>query len=331
MPRLATIAVLALVAVAAFGYAPVSVHYATSDSMEPTIGEGDVFLVAEGSVEVGDAALYYSAEREGLVAHRVVDETDAGYVTRGDANPSTDQAGGAPPVAPGEVVGPVVTAGGSPVTLSGFGPVAGFVATNRGLVAGALAVLLVGLLAAEERSERDSRGDLTTAAAFFRPFLAMGVALMVTTIVVGAAAAPVAVVHTSDPAVAADQRLAVETGTAETVPVPVETDRLPMTYHVVEASGDLTVTDYELTDSGVDASVAVEALPSDGTTTGQIRVYTYPQVVPKPLVVALHALHPVAGAFGAAATMLLPTLALYWLAFDPRELIRSGSREARTR
>jgi signal peptidase len=331
MSRLATLAVLAVLAAVVFGYAPVSVHYATSDSMEPTIGEGDVFLVTEGSVEVSDVALYYSSERDGLVAHRVVDETDAGYVTQGDANPSTDQAGGAPPVAPGEVVGPVVTVGGSPLTLSGLGPVVGVVATNRGLVAGALAVLLVGLLTMEGRSERDSRGDLTTAAAFFRPFLAMGVALMVTTIVVGAAAAPVAVLHTSDPAVAADQRLAVETGTAETVTVPVETDRLPMTYHVVEASGDLTVTDYELTTSGVDASVAVEALPSDGTTTGQIRVYTYPAAVPKALVVALHGLHPVAGAFGAAVTMLLPSLALYWLVFDPRELIRDGPREARAR
>jgi signal peptidase len=331
MPRLLTLTILAVLVAAALGAAPVSVHYATSDSMEPTVGEGDVFLVTEGSVETGDVALFYSAEREELVAHRVVGETDAGYVTQGDANPSTDQAGGAPPVPPGEVVGPVVTVAGGPLTLSGVEPVVRYVAANRGLVAGALAVILVGLTTAKERSERDSRGDLTTASQFFRPFLLMGVAVMVTTVVVGAATAPAAVLHTDDPAVAADQRLAIETGAAETVVIPVETDRLPMTYHVVEATGDLTVTDYELTRAGVDANVAVEARLSEGATTGQIRVYTYPAPVPKPLVVALHELHPVAGALGAAGTMMLPALALYWLVFDPRELLRDAPREAKLR
>ena len=326
-----TLVVFAILVAAALGAAPVSVHYATSDSMAPTIGEGDVFLVTDGAVEVGDPVLFYSAEREELVAHRVVGETDAGYVTQGDANPSTDQAGGAPPVPPGEVVGPVVTLGESPVTLSGFGPVVGFVATNRGLVAGALAVLLVGLTTANKRSERDSRGALTTASAFFRPFLLMGVVVMVTTVVVGAATAPAAVVHTDDPAVVAEQRLAIETGATETVVVPVETDRPPMTYHVVEATGDLTVTDYELTAAGVDASVAVEARATEGATTGQIRVYTYPAAAPKPLVVALHGLHPIAGALGAAATMLLPALVLYWLVFDPWELLRDAPREAKLR
>jgi signal peptidase len=331
MSRALTLAVFAVLVAAALGHAPVSVHYATSDSMEPTVDEGDVFLVTEGSVEVGDVALFYSTQREELVAHRVVDETEAGYVTQGDANPSTDQAGGAPPVAPGEVVGPVVTVAGGPLTLSGVGPVVRYVAANRGLVAGALAVLLVGLTTATERSARGSRGDLTTASQFFRPFLLMAVAVMVTTVVVGAATAPAAVLHTDDPAVAAEERLAIETGAAETVTVPVETDRLPMTYHVVEATGDLTVTDYELTATGVDASVAVEARATEGATTGQIRVYTYPQVVPKPLVTALHELHPVAGALGAAVTMLLPILALYWLAFDPRELLRDAPREAKLR
>ncbi|MFB6169431.1 MAG: signal peptidase I [Haloferacaceae archaeon] len=331
MPRLAAIAVFVVLAAAALGHAPVSVHYATSDSMEPTIGEGDVFLVTEGSVEVGDVALFHSTQREGLVAHRIVGETEAGYVTQGDANPSTDQAGGAPPVAPGKVVGPVVTVAGGPLTLSGVGPAARYVATNRGLVAGALAVVLVGLTTAKTRDSRDPRDGLTTASRFFRPFLAMGVAVMVTTIVVGAATAPAAVLHTDDPAVAAEQRLAIETGSAATVTVPVETDRLPMTYHVVEATGDLTVTDYELTQAGVDASVAVEARATRGTTTGQIRVYTYPAAVPRPLVTALHEVHPLAGALGAAATMLLPALALYGLVFDPRELLRDAPREAKLR
>ena len=329
MSRLATLAVLAVLAAAALGYAPVSLHYATSDSMEPTVGEGDVFLVTDGQVDPGEVALFYSSEREGLVAHRVVEETDAGYVTKGDANPSTDQAGGAPPVSPDAVVGPLVTAGGAPLTLSGLDPLVETVAANRGLVAGGLAVLFVGLTTAERRRERDSRADLTTAAAFFRPFLAMGVAVMVTTVVVGAATAPVAVLHTDDPAVATDQRLAVETGSPATVTVPVETDRLPATYHVVEASGDLTVVGYEPTPTGVDTRATVEARATEGATTGQVQVYTYPAVVPRSVVVVLHGLHPVVGALGAAVTMLLPALALYWLVFDPRELFRDAPREAR--
>jgi signal peptidase len=328
MGRLVTAAVALALAAAALGHAPVSVHYATSDSMEPTLGAGDVFLVVHGEVEVGDVALFHAPGREGLVTHRVVDETDDGYLTRGDANPSTDQAAGAPPVAPDEVVGRVATVGGAPLALSGAGPVVAAVAANRGLVAGGLAVVLVGLLSVDRRDDRDPRADLTTARAFFRPFLAMAAALMVTVVVVGAATAPVAVVHVADPAVAADEPAVVPTGEAARVSVPVETDRPPFTYHVVRAEG-LSLSGYERTPTGVETTVAVEPRERPGTTSGTIRVYTYPAVLPRSVVAPLHAVHPVVGAGATALAMLVPPLALYALAFDPRELFRDGGREVR--
>ncbi|TKX51714.1 signal peptidase I, partial [Halorubrum sp. SP3] len=53
-----------------------------------------------GDIEEGDVVTFEAQELQGggLTTHRVVDETDQGYITRGDANPFTDQDGPEPPV-----------------------------------------------------------------------------------------------------------------------------------------------------------------------------------------------------------------------------------------
>jgi signal peptidase len=62
--------------------------------MEPRIDTNDGFVaipaVISGDPNPGDVIVYETAEGE-LVTHRIVDETAEGYVTRGDANPVTDQ------------------------------------------------------------------------------------------------------------------------------------------------------------------------------------------------------------------------------------------------
>lgn len=60
-----------------------------SGSMEPTIMTGEVIVIhSEPEYEVGDILTY----REGsiLVTHRIVDETDTTFTTRGDANNTND-------------------------------------------------------------------------------------------------------------------------------------------------------------------------------------------------------------------------------------------------
>jgi len=101
--------------------APIS--YVNSGSMTPTLSTGDGFVAVPSAVadapERGDVIVYRSQEIEagGLVTHRIVDRTDEGFVTRGDANPITDQQAGEPPVPRDRIVAQVLTVDGHVLTL----------------------------------------------------------------------------------------------------------------------------------------------------------------------------------------------------------------------
>jgi len=106
---------------------PVLLAYVESGSMEPTIDEGDGFVAIPSAVattpQEGDVVTFRAEEIEGggLTTHRIVDETPEGYITRGDANPFTDQDGGEPPVTEGDIVAKALQIGGYTVTIPHLG------------------------------------------------------------------------------------------------------------------------------------------------------------------------------------------------------------------
>lgn len=90
---------------------PILVGYVTTDSMSPTLDPGDGFIaipeVVTGSVTAGDVITFQAEVLHdgGLTTHRVVAQTDNGYITKGDNNPVTDQSGsGEPPVRQQQIV-----------------------------------------------------------------------------------------------------------------------------------------------------------------------------------------------------------------------------------
>jgi len=118
---------LAIVAGSALGQ-PVLLSYVETGSMEPTIDAGDGFVAVPaevaGPVEEGDVVVFRAEEVNGgrLTTHRVVEETDRGYVTKGDANPFTDQDGkDEPPVKDGQVVAKALQVGGHVVVVPHLG------------------------------------------------------------------------------------------------------------------------------------------------------------------------------------------------------------------
>lgn len=105
--------------------APIS--YVNSGSMSPALSTGDGFVAVPTPVAdepaPGDVVVYRSEVIESgeLVTHRIVDRTDDGYVTQGDANPITDQQAGEPPVTRDRIVAHALTVDGRVVVLPNLG------------------------------------------------------------------------------------------------------------------------------------------------------------------------------------------------------------------
>ncbi|SER26519.1 signal peptidase I [Natrinema salaciae] len=106
---------------------PILLGYVATGSMEPTMDAGDGFVAipsaVTGPVEEGDVVVFQARDLHGggLTTHRVVDETDEGYVTKGDANPFTDQDGGEPHVTDGQIVAEALQIHGEVVTVPHLG------------------------------------------------------------------------------------------------------------------------------------------------------------------------------------------------------------------
>lgn len=139
---------------------PVLIAYVDSGSMEPTINEGDGFVAipsfVAGEPREGDVITFEAREIEGggLTTHRIVGETADGYITRGDANPFTDQDGDEPPVTDDQIVAKALQIGGYTVTIPHLGT---GIEAIQGLLLSA-AVPLAGLFGLEMAATADTIG-----------------------------------------------------------------------------------------------------------------------------------------------------------------------------
>ena len=106
---------------------PVLLSFVETGSMQPTLDPGDGFIAipapVAGEIETGDVVTFDAQEIEGggLTTHRIVDETDRGYITQGDNNPFTDQDGGEPTVQDADIVATAATFGGSVIVIPHLG------------------------------------------------------------------------------------------------------------------------------------------------------------------------------------------------------------------
>jgi signal peptidase I len=92
-------------------------------SMEPTIMKNDGFIIGKAhTYQVGDIIVYRpTVLHVAYVTHRIIRMTNAGFVTKGDNAPSSDQESGEPIVKSGQVVGKALTVHGQPITLPRLG------------------------------------------------------------------------------------------------------------------------------------------------------------------------------------------------------------------
>nr|WP_245902831.1 S26 family signal peptidase [Salinigranum rubrum] len=125
---LVVLVVLALLAGQFLGQ-PVLLAFVETGSMAPTMEPGDGFVAVPaqltGPPEAGDVVTFRAEELQGggLTTHRIVGETERGYITQGDANPFTDQDGEEPPVKRAQIVAVAWAPGGEVVVVPALGTV----------------------------------------------------------------------------------------------------------------------------------------------------------------------------------------------------------------
>lgn len=102
---------------------PMGVVYVETESMSPTItpGEGFVLVPAAvaGPLEPGDVIVFEAQKLRGggPTTHRIVGETEHGYITQGDNNNIPDQATSEPPVTQAQIAGKALEIDGRVITI----------------------------------------------------------------------------------------------------------------------------------------------------------------------------------------------------------------------
>jgi signal peptidase len=321
---LVVVVAVALLAGQALGQ-PVLLGYVRTGSMQPALAPGDGFVALPPAVvddpEPGDVIVYRAQQVNGggLTTHRVVRETERGYVTRGDANPFTDQAAGEPPVHEPQVAAVGLRVGGKLVAVPGLGTAVTAVrdATEGirrrapdGLLIGVGVAGLFALLAGghggsrgrtpvRERSGGHGRGRSLR-------FGARELVLVFGAVVLATATASMVLPlgPTEYEVVSSEADLpgpgVIQTGETETAAYRVRGGSLlPTRYYLVPASDGVRIPGESaagVVPPGETASVAVRlsAPPDIGYYRRYVAEHRYPLALPRPVVDALYALNPLA-------------------------------------
>lgn len=299
--------------------APVQFAYVYSDSMEPTIGQSDGFvLVPAGAVTTGDVVTYWSTERDAYVTHRVVGETADGFLTKGDNNPTTDQSAGHAAVQRDAITGKVLTVAGTPVVGPGLGHGARFIERHRPLVVGLLGIVLLAALLHERSPARPSRPVLHVRGLLW-PIFAIALVSAVGFQAAGGTTEELTYVAVESQVGGTNT---ITVGESRTDTVVIERSNLPLTTAVIGVEG-MTITNETWNESTVTASLRVPPPTRTGEVTTEVHVNRYVTVLPPPLIRRLHALHPLLAAISTAAIAMSPIGLATLLVFDVKQPIRS--------
>jgi len=304
---------------------PVLLGFVTSGSMAPTIETGDGFVAIPaalaGPVEEGDVVTFRAEEIQGggLTTHRIVEETDQGYITKGDANPFTDQDGDEPPVKETQIVATVWQPGGTVVTVPGVGAVvtgtqstlqaiqrqiAALVGVRSLLGTQGLAYFVVALsvvayiadilLSDDRKREREPERSTGTNVRLIVAVFAGAIVLSATAAMVGPAG-PQEFGVVSAESDSPGPRV-IEQGTSESVQYITPNDGfVPVVRYVEPATDGVEIEPREAVvpaRSSVNGTLTLTAPPETGYYRYYVVEHRYLLVLPQSTIETLHAVHP---------------------------------------
>jgi signal peptidase len=341
---------------------PVVLGFVLTGSMNAQPAEmapGDGFIAVPpaiaGDVSEGDVVTFEAQELQGggLTTHRIVDETDQGYITRGDANPFTDQDGPEPPVQESQIVAVALQINSDVVVIPWIGQLVlllqdGFTAAasalagipglggiadgDTGSVMVLLGVLLLGYsLIAEavgNNRGRAGRSDRTrNRSGEMSAVLVLIVILLLIT--VPATASMVLPSGTDDITIVSSETpssnpTVIERGGSVEYSYNFTNDGfIPRIASVNAASTGVDVADSSLVASrGATASttVTIHAPEETGAYVRSVSEWQYVQFLPAPIIFSLHAIHPIVAVAAINVVIVAVVTTVYVFAVGLRPL-----------
>ncbi|MFP4591701.1 MAG: signal peptidase I [Halobacteriales archaeon] len=341
---------------------PILLSFVESGSMSPTLETGDGFIAiptaVAGDVEIGDVVIFDAQQIEGggLTTHRVVGESETGYITKGDANPFDDQDSDEPPVTDGQIKAVALQVDGHVVAIPGLGRVVwtlqDWVETGQGTLAswtgadallgtqglailiggGGLLVLAWGLLGGDDRRLRDRVRKRDQGIHPYSIVIAMAVMLLAVTAITTVAMSGTHGYDMVSAEFESDRPTTVQIGTSKELPhTAANGGRMP-TYTFFEPAStyvDVDPTTFRLDpDEERNVTVTLTAPSDTGYYPQYVAEHRYVATLPYGVVAGLHAVHPWLAIFATSA--LLPAiLTLIGVAFVGTGRIRRRSRSRR--
>ena len=302
-----------------------AVVFVETGSMSPTLEPNDGYLAVPAAIAddpaVGDVILFQSQDLGGgeLTTHRVVDITEEGYITQGDANPFTDQDGDEPPVSAGQIRAVALTVGDGIVTIPGLGASVGAVRSVGTAIQTYLLVplgldievttlstvaMITGLVlfvygtitgAADKRQRSRSRGGVFDNAVIVIAVLALVVIIPLNVSMLLPSGVYQYEILSSESPTDNEQIIAVG-GESEVTYAMQNSGYLPVVVFLEAASDGVRLSESQLTvprRSTVETSVTMQAPDTTGSYLRFVREYRYLVVLPPSLIASLHAIHPV--------------------------------------
>ncbi|GAB7092758.1 signal peptidase I [Halorubrum luteum] len=334
---------------------PILLGFVVTGSMSPTLEPGDGFVALPpelaGDIEEGDVVTFDARELQGggLTTHRVVGETDEGYITRGDANPFTDQDGDEPPVQESQIVAVawefndelvvIPSIGTAAMALQGaVGAVAGLLSGLPGgdaiadgdvgsiMVGGGILLLLYSFAAdllASGRGGRNrdrDRQDAMRAGAVLGIILLLILVPATASMVVPSGINEITVVSSQSPS---SNPTVIERGGTQTVEYNVTNDGyVPQVAIIEPASTGVTVeetTHWVRRGESADTVATIYAPDETGVYYRAISERQYIGILPLAVIAALHAIHPWVAIGAINLTLAVAVTAVFAVAvgFEP--------------
>lgn len=335
--------------------------FVETGSMAPTLEPNDGYIAMPslfaGEPQEGDIILFMSQELGGgeLTTHRVEAVTDEGYITKGDANPFTDQDGDEPVVSDGQIRSVALTVGNDPVRIPGLGAfvvgindgirsVSTTVFSAFGMDAPEITTISTGILAgglvlyvfsvatgtAGKRSRSRSKGSIFQNAIVIIAILTLVVIIPLNfSMLLPSGVYQYEIVSSTSPT---DNEQIIEAGGSSEVTYAMRNSgHLPVLVFLEPAGDGVEVHDtqtYVPRRSTVETSVTMHAPEETGSYLRFVREHRYLVVLPPSLIAALHKIHPVAAFAGInlVVTAFVIIVSVGTIGTD-RVRLRSRSRE----